>query len=214
MIMQIVNKKIQEYAESYSSAEPDVLAELNRETYVKHMFPRMLSGHHQGRFLSLISSMKQPKYILEIGTYTGYSAICLAEGLVEGGVLHTIEINNENEDIIRKYIERTGNTNRIILHFGDAKDIIPQINLKFDLVFLDADKENYIDYFKLSLDKVRSGGIIIADNVLWDGKVIDEGAKDKESVHIRKFNNYIRKNKHVDHVLLTIRDGIMIIRKK
>jgi predicted O-methyltransferase YrrM len=174
----------------------------------------MSSGHHQGRFLAMISKLINPNHILEIGTYTGYSAICLAEGLADGGVVHSIEINTENEEIIRKYIEKTGNTHKILLHFGDARDIIPEIGLMFDLVFLEADKESYIDYFKLVINRVRPGGIILADNVLWDGKVLDKNATDKESVGIRKFNDYIKNHDQIDHVLLTIRDGIMIIRKK
>jgi predicted O-methyltransferase YrrM len=212
--MEIINKKIQNYAELFSTEEPEVLAELNRETYVNHLFPRMLSGHHQGRFLSMISKMMKPERILEIGTYTGYSALCLAEGLTEDGILHTIELNNENEDIIRKYINKTGNTDKIKLHFGEALSIIPGINETFDIVFLDADKESYVKYFNLVIDKLRHGGVILADNVLWDGKVLDRKLKDKESVGIREFNEYIKNDTRLDHVLLTIRDGIMIIRKK
>ncbi len=212
--MKIINDKIQNYAELFSSEEPGILAELNRETYVNHLFPRMLSGHHQGRFLSMISKMLNPKRILEIGTYTGYSALCLAEGLAEDGILHTIELNNENEDIIRKYIKKTGNTNRIILHFGEALSIIPEMDETFDIVFLDADKESYIEYFNLVIDKIRPGGIILADNVLWDGKVLDQKSKDKESVGIRMFNDHIKNDIRIDHILLTIRDGIMIMRKK
>jgi predicted O-methyltransferase YrrM len=212
--MEIINEKIQEYAELFSSKEPEVLSELNRETYVNHLFPRMLSGHHQGRFLSMISKMMMPQKILEIGTYTGYSALCLAEGLTEDGILHTIELNNENEDIIRKYINKTGNTDKIKLHFGEALSIIPGIDETFDIVFLDADKESYVEYFNLVIDKLRPGGVILADNAFWDGKVLDQKLKDKESVGIRKFNEYIKNDTRLDHVLLTIRDGIMIIRKK
>lgn len=212
--MEIINREFQEYAEAFSSKEPEELSKLNRETYVNHLFPRMLSGHLQGRLLSMISHIINPTRILEVGTYTGYSAICLAEGLAPGGVLHTIEINNENEDIIRKYLVKTNNTDKIILHFGDAFKIIPNINETFDLVFLDADKERYIDYFKLVIKKVRPGGILLADNVLWDGKVLDDTVKDKESVGIRKFNEFIRDDNRVEQVLLTVRDGIMIVRKK
>lgn len=212
--MEIVNKRIQEYAEAFTSAEPSLLTELNRETYMNHLFPRMLSGHHQGRFLSMISHMLKPRRILEIGTYTGYSAICLAEGLSEDGELHSIEINNENEDIIKKYVKMTPNGNRIIIHFGDALEVLQQLDGPFDLVFLDADKESYVDYFNIIIGNVRSGGMILADNVLWDGKVLDQGATDKESVGIRKFNEFIRNHDDVEHVLLTIRDGIMLIRKK
>ena len=212
--MEIINERIQEYAELFSSEEPEVLSELNRETYVNHLFPRMLSGHHQGRFLSMISKMMKPERILEIGTYTGYSALCLAEGLTDDGILHTIELNNENEDIIRKYIDKTGNTNKIKLHFGEALHIIPGIDETFDIVFLDADKESYVEYFHLVIDKLRPGGVILADNALWDGKVLDRKLKDKESVGIREFNEYIKNHTRLDHVLLTIRDGIMIILKK
>jgi len=212
--MDLVNKRVQKYAEAFSSEEPKILVELNRETNVRHLFPRMLSGHHQGRFLSMVSKMVNPSIILEIGTYTGYSAICLAEGLAEGGILYTIELNNENEDIIRRYLKKSGYSDRVRLHFGDALEIIPGIDETFDLVFLDADKERYIDYFELVFDRVRPGGIILADNVLWDGKVLDDNANDKESVGIRKFNDYIRRKDRIEHVLLTIRDGIMIIRKK
>lgn len=212
--MEIINREFQEYAEAFSSKEPEELSKLNRETYVNHLFPRMLSGHLQGRLLSMISHIINPTRILEVGTYTGYSAICLAEGLAPGGVLHTIEINNENEDIIRKYLVKTNNTDRIILHFGDAFKIIPNINETFDLVFLDADKERYIDYFELVIKKVKPGGIILVDNVLWDGKVLDNNVKDKESVGIRRFNEFIREDNRVEQVLLTVRDGIMIVRKK
>jgi len=212
--MNIINDKIQEYAEAYSTKEPELLAELNRETYVNYLFPRMLSGHNQGRFLSMIAKMIRPDRILEIGTYTGYSAICLAEGLSDRGILHTIEIDNENEDIIRRYITKTGNHEKIVLHFGNAMDIVPKINETFDLVFLDANKENYVEYYKLVMDKVNSGGLILADNVLWDGKVLDQTLKDKESAGIREFNEYVKNDPRVEHVLLTIRDGIMVIRKK
>jgi len=212
--MEIINREVQKYAESFSSKEPEVLSKLNRETYVNHLFPRMLSGHLQGRFLSMLSQIINPSRVLEIGTYTGYSAICLAEGLAPGGVLHTVEINNENEDVIRKYLKQTKNTDKVILHFGDAFEIIPEMNEIFDLVFLDANKEKYIEYFDLVIEKIRSGGIILVDNVLWDGKVLDDSAKDKESIGIRKFNNYINDDHRIEHVLLTMRDGIMIIRKK
>jgi predicted O-methyltransferase YrrM len=212
--MEIIDKEIQKYAEYYSSNEPEELSKLNRETYVNHLFPRMLSGHLQGRFLSMISHIINPKRVLEVGTYTGYSAICLAEGLAEGGFLHTIEINCENEEVIRKYLKKTNNSDKVILHFGDAFKIIPEIEEMFDLVFIDADKERYVDYFELLIEKVKPGGLILADNTLWDGKVLDNMANDKESVGIRRFNNYIKNDPRIEHVLLTIRDGIMFIRKK
>lgn len=212
--MRIINKNIDEYASSFTSPEPLILQELSRETHVKHLFPRMLSGHHQGRFLSIISKIFCPSRVLEVGTYTGYSAICLAEGLAENGVVHTIESNHENEEIIRRYILKTGNQDRIIPHFGDALEIIPTLDFSFDLVFLDADKEHYIEYFEMFFDKVVSGGIILADNVLWNGKVLDDSKNDKESLGIRKFNDFVKDHRRIEHVLITIRDGIMIIRKK
>ena len=212
--MEIIDKEFQQYAENYSSKEPEELSKLNRETNVKYLFPRMLSGHLQGRLLSMISHLISPSRILEVGTYTGYSAICLSEGLAPGGMIHTIEINDENENVIRKYLVRTNNTDKVVLHIGDALKIIPEIDEVFDLVFLDADKERYIDYFELVIEKIRPGGVILADNVLWDGKVLDDTVKDKESMGIRKFNEYIKNDHRIEHVLLTIRDGIMIIRKK
>jgi predicted O-methyltransferase YrrM len=166
---EIVDHKIEEYIEKNSSVEPDILKDLNKETYLKVLNPRMLSGHLQGRFLSIISKLIKPKKILEIGTYTGYSAICMAEGLIENGVIHTIDINEELSSIQNKYFKKTSNNNSIIQYVGDAKNIINNINETFDLVFLDADKENYIKYYKLFIDKVKKGGLIIADNVLWTG---------------------------------------------
>lgn len=212
--MDFIPRDIQEYAEQYSSNEPESLAALNRETYVNHLYPRMLSGHLQGRLLSMISKMVKPEKILEVGTFTGYSALCLSEGLLENGVLHTIELNEENENTIKKYFDKSEYKNKIKLHFGNALDIIPTIEGDFDLVFLDADKENYANYFELIISKVRSGGVILADNVLWNGKVTKPELQDKETMGIRAFNEMVKNDNRVDNVLLTARDGIMIILKK
>jgi len=205
---------IEQYAQKHSSEEMRILAELSRETQVKVLRPRMLSGHLQGLFLQMISKMIQPQKILEIGTYTGYSAICLAQGLQTNGVIHTIEINDELKSMICRYIEKAKLTDKIQLHIGDALNIIPALNETWDLVFIDADKENYLNYYKLVIEKVRPGGWIIADNVLWSGKVLDENENDLETSSIRKFNQYIHHDNRVEHLLLPIRDGLMIIRKK
>ena len=174
----------------------------------------MLSGHLQGRLLSMLSHMIRPKAILEIGTYTGYSAICFAEGLAEGGKLHTIDINDELESLVKKYILKSGFENKIFTHYGDAALIIPTLNEKFDLVFIDADKINYSVYFKLVFDKVRTGGFIIADNVLWSGKILDDSGKsDKDTQALKDFNDMIRNDDRVEKVLVPVRDGLMVVRK-
>ncbi len=209
-----MNKLLIEYAEKYSDDESNLLKELARETYVKKNNPRMLSGHLQGRFLSMISHMIKPKYILEIGTFTGYSALCLAEGLQSDGVLHTIEKNDELEDFIRTYFNRSTYKNKIILHIGDALKIIPTFNIIFDLVYIDGDKKEYIEYFNVLINKVKSGGYIIADNVFWNGKVIYENEQDDYTNTIRNFNNLIYTNKQLEKVIIPFRDGIYIIRKK
>jgi len=206
--------EIYNYAEAHSSPESDVLKKLNRETNVKVHFPRMLSGHIQGNLLKMISCMLRPKRILEIGTYTGYSSICLSEGLTENGILHTIEINPEHEDMIRKYYSEAGLSEKINLHIGNALDIIPTINGQFDLIFIDADKENYLNYFHLVFNKVRKSGFILADNVLWNGKVLEDSLpSDTETRAIKEFNEFIQKDKRVENLLLPFRDGLMIIRK-
>jgi predicted O-methyltransferase YrrM len=162
----------------------------------------------------MISKLVQPKRILEIGTYTGYSAICLAQGLQKDGLIHTIDVNDELESMIRRYIVKAGLTNKVSLHIGNALNIIPIINETWDLVFIDADKENYLNYYNLVFEKVRSGGLIIADNVLWSGKVLDEKENDSETAAIREFNQHIHEDARVEHLLLPLRDGLMIIRKK
>jgi predicted O-methyltransferase YrrM len=206
--------KLENYITDHTSAEQEVLRELNRETHVKVLFPRMMSGHLQGKFLQMVSWMIRPGRVLEIGTYTGYSAICLAGGLKDQGVVHTIEINPELEDIILKYVVKAGLSDKIQLHIGDAIDIIPDLDETFDLVFIDADKENYLNYYHLVFDKVREGGFILADNALWDGKVVEEKKRyDKETEGIIKFNDFVQNDDRVENVLLPVRDGIMIIRK-
>ena len=213
--MEFLDPKLDQYAEEHTSPESKVLAELNRETWAKVLMPRMLSGHIQGRTLAMFSQMKSPRYILEIGTYTGYSGICLAEGLQEGGELHTIDINEELEDMVLSYIEKAGMSDRIVTHIGNALEIIPTLDRKWDMVFIDADKENYSKYFDLVIDRMAPGGILIADNVLWSGKVLDDPKKvDEETRSLQKFNEKIQKDDRVENVLLPIRDGLMVIRVK
>ncbi len=213
--MEFIDEKIENYALAHSQAESDVLKKLNRETYAKVIAPRMLSGHLQGNLLSMLSKMISPQQILEIGTYTGYSGICLAQGLKENGKLHTIDINDELEKMVRSYIAEAGLTDKIELYLGNALTIIPTINETFDFVFIDADKKNYSAYYDLVFDKVSSGGYIIADNVLWSGKVLgDETIMDPDTKAIHDYNKKIHNDSRVEHMLLPVRDGLMIARKK
>ena len=210
----IVNNKIEDYIRKNSSKEPKILKDLNKETYLKVLNPRMLSGHIQGRFLSIITKLIKPKKILEIGTYTGYSAICMAEGLIENGIIHTIDINEELVSIQNKYFAKSKCNNSIIQHVGDARNIIKSINEKFDLVFLDADKENYIEYYELVIEKVKKGGLIIADNVLWTGKVVEPEKDDDElTQYLIDFNKMINEDDRVENIILPLRDGLNIILK-
>ena len=210
----IVNNKIEDYIRKNSSKEPEILKDLNKETYLKVLNPRMLSGHIQGRFLSIITKLIKPKKILEIGTYTGYSAICMAEGLIENGIIHTIDINEELVSIQNKYFAKSKCNNSIIQHVGDARNIIKSINEKFDLVFLDADKENYIEYYELVIEKVKKGGLIIADNVLWTGKVVEpENDDDELTQHLIDFNKMINEDDRVENIILPLRDGLNVILK-
>ena len=212
--MDFLPRKIEKYSTKNTSKESDLLAELNRETWAKVVMPRMLSGHLQGRVLSMISQMIKPKTIVEIGTYTGYSALCLAEGLSNNGIVHTIDINEELVSIQKKYFKKTKTTNSIIQHVGDAKEVIEKIDETFDMVFLDADKENYIEYYNLCIGKVRSGGLIIADNVLWTGKVIDPKSYDDElTQYLIDFNTIINQDDRVENIILPLRDGLNIIIK-
>jgi predicted O-methyltransferase YrrM len=213
--MEFIDEKIEAYALAHSQAESAILKKLNRETHANVMMPRMLSGHMQGNLLSMMSKMIQPKQILEIGTYTGYSGICLAQGLQENGKLHTIDINEELELLVRQFLEEAGLSNKINYYIGNALDIIPTIKETFDLVFIDADKKNYSAYYDLVFEKVRSGGYIIADNVLWSGKVLDAPEKmDADTKNIDAFNKKIHNDIRVEHMLLPVRDGLMIVRKK
>jgi len=209
-----MNKELLSYALNYSSPEDKVLAELNRETHLKVLYPNMLSGHLQGKLLELISKMIRPKFILEIGTFTGYSAICLAKGLTEEGKLITIERNDELLEIPKRYFQKAGLDEKIEIITGDALEIIPKLKQTFDLVFLDADKKNYVELYELIIDKVTSGGYIIADNVLWYGKVLTKASpSDKETIAIQNFNNLVKNDPHVENIILPIRDGINLIRK-
>jgi len=212
--MEFIDEKIEAYALSHSQSESDVLKKLNRETHLKVLSPRMLSGHLQGNFLSMISKMIQPARILEIGTYTGYSAICLAQGLKAGGKLYTIDSNEQLEKMARSYFQEAGLADKIDLVIGDALTVIPGIQETFDLVFIDADKKNYSTYYDMVFDRVRSGGYIIADNVLWSGKVVDtQKNNDRETILIDEFNKKVHEDKRVEHQLIPIRDGLMVARK-
>lgn len=213
--MHFIPENLDDYVVAHSENEPELLQQLNRETYQKVLIPRMLSGHYQGRLLSMISKLVNPKNILEIGTYTGYSALCLAEGMQSSGVLHTIDINEELVDFQRKYFNKSGIGERIHQHLGDALDIIPKLNLNFDLVFIDADKENYSNYFNIIINKLNTGGIILSDNVLWSGKILNTEFKkdDKCTPALIKYNALLKNDKRVETVLLPIRDGLTISRK-
>lgn len=213
--MDFLPKDIEAYAAAHTQSESPLLAALNRQTYAQTIMPRMLSGHIQGRILSFFSKMIRPTSILEIGTFTGYSALCLAEGLQEGGKLITIDINDELETMVRSYFRKSNYNASIDFRIGNALDIIPTLNETFDLIFIDADKENYAIYYDLVFPRLASGGIIIADNVLWSGKVLhDEDEMDTDTMALKKFNEKIHSDERVENLLLPVRDGLMIIRKK
>ena len=205
----------EEYILAHGDTEPDYLAKINRKTHLKMINPRMLSGHLQGRVLSMLSKMIQPQRILEVGTYTGYSALCLAEGLSAKGKLHTIECDDELEDFIRENIQSSPYQEQIVLHIGDAKKLIPEMDVMFDLVFLDADKREYQVYYDAVFPKLRKGGFVLVDNTLWDGKVLLEvDEKDNQTEAIRKFNDYVAADSRVEKLILPLRDGLTLIRKK
>jgi caffeoyl-CoA O-methyltransferase len=210
-----IENRADSYSISHTSVESDVLKKLNRETHAKILRPRMLSGHYQGKFLEFISCMMQPYRVIEIGTYTGYSAICLATGLTAGGKIHTIDHNAELEDFTRSYFDEAGISNQVMYHIGEAMEIIPGLDGPFDLVFIDADKENYTAYYELVFPKLRTGGVILADNVLWSGKVFADSIdqNDEEAKALIEFNEYIQNDFRVENILLPIRDGLMMIRK-
>ncbi|WP_103866286.1 O-methyltransferase [Aquimarina sp. I32.4] len=212
--MHFIPEELDTYVVNHTQKEPDLLQQLNRETYQKILQPRMLSGAYQGRVLSMLSKIINPKNILEIGTYTGYSAICLAEGLQVNGELHTIDINEELEGFQRKYFDLSDYGKQIHQHIGDATQIIPNLDKKFDLVFIDADKPNYPVYFDLVINKINSGGIILSDNVLWTGKVIEEVKDDDLSTKaLLHYNQLLVEDQRIETVLLPIRDGLTISRK-
>ena len=212
--MEFLPEKIEQYACNHTQEENIVLAELNRETWAKVLIPRMLSGHLQGRALSMFSKMIRPKCILEIGTFTGYSAICLSEGLQEGGKLHTIDINEELKSMSLNYFKKAEISKNVVQYVGNALEIIPNIKDEFDLVFIDADKENYSNYFRIVMEKIPIGGFIIADNVLWSGKVVEKvKGIDQETKAIQEFNTLVQTSERVENILMPIRDGLMICQK-
>jgi len=211
--MHFISQELENYIEQHSEKEPELLAALNKETYQKILLPRMLSGHFQGRVLSMLSKLIRPVNILEIGTYTGYSALCLCEGMQEKGVLHTIDIKEELIDFQRKHFDKSPWGKQIVQHLGEALDIIPTLDLKFDLVFIDADKENYINYFELIVPKMNKGGIILSDNVLWSGKVLEPLQNNDLSTKILvEYNQLLKNDPRVETVLLPIRDGLTVSR--
>jgi predicted O-methyltransferase YrrM len=210
-----MEKDLDKYIRDHSTPEDKVLEELYRQTHLYVVNPNMASGHIQGKFLEMISYMIQPSAILEIGTYTGYSAICLARGLKNGGQLHTVEVNDELNEMSTHYFALAGVADRVTLHTGRAQDVIPALDTTFDLVFIDGDKREYCEYYRLVFDKVRKGGFIIADNVLWGGKIEGEDAlKDPQTKGVVMFNEMVRKDHRVEKIVLPLRDGLMIIRKK
>lgn len=210
--MNLLSEKLEDYIAQHSSIEEDVLQKLSRETHLKVQMPQMLSGHVQGQLLSLLSQMICPQRILEIGTFTGYSAICLAQGLTDDGLLYTIDINEELSPMVSNYFAETGLTAKTKLLTGNALQLIPALNETWDLVFIDADKTNYINYYDLVFNQVRKGGYIIADNVLWSGKVVDE-KKDKDTLAIDAYNKKVQADLRVKNVILSVRDGLNIAQK-
>ena len=211
--MDFISEKLTEYISENSNTEPEILAKLNEETYQKVLQPRMLSGHIQGRFLSMISKMKSPTCILEIGTYTGYGTLCLAEGLSNGGKIFTIDRNEELLKIQNKYFEMSGKRDKIIQLTGNAKDILENLDESYDIVFIDADKENYIEYFNLVSERLNNNGIIISDNVLWSGKVLNSPSKNDEETNILiEFNKTLNEDERFETVILPLRDGLSVSR--
>lgn len=209
-----LNPELEEYICRHTEAEPRVLAELSRATHQKMLRPRMLSGNMQGQFLRMLCRMIRARRVLEIGTFTGYAAISMAMGMEEDGLLHTIDINDEIEDFARRYIAESGYGERIVFHIGDACEVIPRLDEVFDLVFLDADKRQYADYYRLVFDRVRPGGWIIADDVLWEGKVVEADCRDTQTRGILEFNELVQSDERVENILLPLRHGLMLIRKK
>jgi predicted O-methyltransferase YrrM len=212
--MELFSEELTHYLENSCEPENELLKHINRETHLKVSMPRMLSGHYQGKLLSMISKMVNPERILEIGTFTGYATLCLAEGLRENGRIYTIDINLELEDMVRSNFKKSDLNSKIMYQIGDAKQIIPTLNETFDLVFIDADKKNNATYYEMIIDKVRSGGLILVDNVLWSGKVLDEAVSDQKTSLISKFNEMVSSDQRVEKLILPVRDGLFLIRKK
>ena len=212
--MELLSEELTHYLENSCEPENELLKHINRETHLKVSMPRMLSGHYQGKLLSMISKLINPERILEIGTFTGYATLCLAEGLRENGRIYTIDINLELEDMVRSNFKRSNLDSKIMYQIGDAKQIIPTLNETFDLVFIDADKKNNATYYDMVIDKVRSGGLILVDNVLWSGKVLDEGVSDQKTSNISQFNERVSSDQRVEKLILPVRDGLFLIRKK
>ncbi len=211
--MHFISQELEDYIEQHSEKEPQLLADLNKETYQKILLPRMLSGHFQGRVLSMLSKLIRPVNVLEIGTYTGYSALCLCEGMRENGQLHTIDIKEELVDFQRKHFDKSPWGRQIVQHLGEAVAIIPNLDMQFDLVFIDADKENYIHYFEMIVPKMNKGGIILSDNVLWSGKILEPLQKNDLSTKILlEYNQLLKNDPRVETVLLPIRDGLTVSR--
>jgi caffeoyl-CoA O-methyltransferase len=202
------------YCAAHTSTASQILQELERETHLRTLSPQMLSGAYQGTLLRFFSQMVRPSRALEIGTFTGYTAICIAEGLAEGGILHTIEVNDELGWLIRKYLQKAGLVEKVHLHLGDAADIIPTLDAVFDLVFMDAGKLDYAHHYEMALSKTRSGGFILADNVLWDGKVAGGNIQDETAVALRTFNDFVHRDPRVENLVLPVRDGLMVMRKR
>ncbi len=212
--MEFIDKTLADYCEAHTSAESELLAHLNRETHVKVVSSRMLSGHLQGQFLSFISKIYKPSFVLEVGTYTGYSALCLATGLTDNGKLISVDVNEETSAFAKSFIAKTELSSKIELVIADAKKYIPSISQKIDIAFIDADKKNYLAYYHLLIDKLNIGGLIIADNVLWSGKItMPANEMDKETLALHEFNEFIQNDARVENILLPIRDGLMVVRK-
>lgn len=211
--MALLSKELESYLDQHCDPETDLLKHINRETHLKVLMPRMLSGHYQGRVLSMLSKLIRPRRILEIGTYTGYATLCLAEGLAVDGIIHTIDVNQELEEMVRESFSKSAFEAKINCHLGNALTIIPTLDEVFDLVFIDADKRNNANYYHLVLDKMSSGGVIIVDNVLWSGKVLSD-ATDKDTLGIQEFNALVQADTRVEKLMLPVRDGLLIVRKK
>lgn len=212
--MELISNELNHYLESLAEPENELLRKINRETHLEVLMPRMLSGHYQGRVLSMLSKLLRPECVLEIGTFTGYATLCLAEGLAANGEIHTIDINEELEDRVRAYFNESACRNQIHYHIGPALEIIPKLTLKPDLVFIDADKKNNAIYYDLIFDRVKPGGLILIDNVLWSGKVLDQQKMDTDTSHISRLNEKIKADQRVEQLILPIRDGLWLIRKK